>query len=460
MPSGRLASSFRDPSGFVFLDEGILLRQVNKSYEKEFQQLVDSGLYDELVSAGLLIPHEQVDLSHKRSPDAVAVIRPEPIQFISYPYEWCFSEFKDAALVTLEIQKRALARGMSLKDASAFNIQFRKGKPIFIDTLSFETYVEGRPWVAYSQFCKHFLGPLLLMSYVDRRSNLALRMYIDGLPLDIASNRLPFRTRFKPTIALHIHAHAKAQDKIKEISTETKERKMSKLALRGWIDSLEALVKGLKWTPKGTEWADYYQDTNYTDEAMKAKVELVDGFIEAISPKPRMAWDLGANTGEFSRIASQKGIFTIALDMDSAAIEKCYLDLKKKPDPNLLPLVQDLSNPSPGIGWANTERESITARGPADLIMALALIHHLAIGNNVPFEDIGYYFASLGNWLIIEFVPKEDSQVKRLLQVREDVFDRYTQPDFERAFSSWFDLIEKAPIPGTLRTLYLFKTKG
>ena len=146
--------------------------------------------------------------------------------------------------------------------------------------------------------------------------------------------------------------------------------------------------------------------------------------------------------------------------MDMSAIEKCYLDLKKNPDPNLLPLVQDLTNPSPGLGWANTERESFSARGPADVVMALALVHHLAIGNNVPFEDIGYYFASLGNWLIIEFVPKEDSQVKRLLQVREDVFDRYTQPDFERAFSSWFDLIDKAPIPGTLRTLYLFKTRG
>lgn len=460
MPSGRLASSFRDPSGFVFINEGVLFRQVNRSYEREFRLLHDSGLYDELSSAGILVRHEQVDLSQKRSPEAVAVIKPEAVGFISYPYEWSFTQLKDAALLTLHIQKRALARGMSLKDSSAFNVQFWKGKPIFIDTLSFEEYKEGEPWVAYRQFCQHFVAPLVLMSYVDPRMGRSLRGYIDGIPLDLTSKLLPWRTKWKPGIALHIHVHARAQNKITEMTQETRARKMSKLGLLGLIDNLEGLVKGLTWKPEGTVWGDYYEATNYSDQAMAQKAKLVEEFIESISPAPKSLWDLGANTGEFSRLASQKGILTVAWDLDTAAIEKCYLDLKQHPDPNLLPLVQDLTNPSPALGWANSERESFTGRGPADALMALALVHHLAIGNNVPLEDIAYYFASLGNWLIIEFVPKEDSQVQRLLQSREDVFDQYTQQEFERTFSSWFDLTQKAPIPGTVRTLYLFKTKG
>jgi hypothetical protein len=457
MPSSKLASSFRDPSGFVFVKESVLFRQVNGSYQSEFDLLMSSGLYEELSTGGLLIPHEDVGLESRVSEDAVAVIRPEPIPLISYPYEWCFSQFRDAALLTLGIQKRALARGLSLKDASAFNVQFYKGRPIFIDTLSFEKYREGSPWVAYRQFCQHFLAPLVLMSLVDPRMNKALRTYVDGIPLELASRLCPFKSRFNLAILMHIHLHAKAQVEITEPRPDIRERKISKASLLGIIDSLEGLVKSLRYKPEGTVWADYYSQTNYTEEAMSDKRRLVQEFIDEISPKPRQLWDLGANTGEFSRIASAKGIDTVAWDLDPAATELCYVQQTKTGDPHLLPLVQDLTNPSPALGWAHRERESFANRGPVDALLALALIHHLAIGNNVPLGSVSSFFSSLGKWLIIEFVPKSDSQVQRLLSSRDDIYKQYNQTEFERDFKVDFEILRKQEIRGTERTLYLMK---
>src|SRR5687768_15426546 len=177
--SGQLSASFRDPSGFLFSRDGVLYRQVNRRYEQGYARLMESGLYDRLVKAGLLIPHVEVDQAPAESDLSHKVIQPEHVPFISYPYEWSFSQLKDAALATLSIQRRSLKVGMSLKDASAYNIQFVRGKATLIDTLSFETYKEGQPWVAYRQFCQHFLAPLALMALKDVRLNQLLRVYIE-----------------------------------------------------------------------------------------------------------------------------------------------------------------------------------------------------------------------------------------------------------------------------------------
>jgi ribosomal protein L11 methylase PrmA len=454
----KLAASFRDPSGFIFRQDGVVYRQVNKVYEEDFNHLETSGLLDELTSARLLIPHQKVDLDQRKSDEAVAVLRPENISFISYPYEWSFSQLKDAALLTLDIQKRAMGRGMCLRDASAYNVQFHQGKPIFIDTLSFEKYKEGQPWLAYRQFCQHFLAPLVLMSVVDPQLVSMSRCFIDGIPLDIASKMTKSKTRFNLGLALHLHAHAKAQKKVVETSSNASSgRGITKPALLGLIGNLETTVQKLSWTPEGTVWGDYYDQTNYTESSFEEKKKLVASYIDQIVPTPKNIWDLGANNGTFSRIASGRNIETVAFDMDVSAVEQAYLAQKAKTDPLFLPLLQDLTNPSPGLGWAGRERESLDQRGPADAIMALALVHHLAIGNNVPLSEVASYFAKLGKWLIIEFVPKEDSQVKRLLQSREDIFHRYTQAGFEQDFSSFYDLVVKTPITGTARTLYLYK---
>lgn len=203
--------SFRDPSGFVFRQDGIIYRHVNIVYKENYDYLITSGLYQDLTGRGLLIPHDEVDIDYAKSESAYKTLRPKLVEFISYPYEWCFSQLKDAALTTLQIQKRSLEYGMTLKDASAYNIQFMAGKPTLIDTLSFEKYHEGEPWVAYKQFCQHFLAPLALMSYRDIRLNQLFRIYIDGVPLDLASSLLPLRTRFNPPLLFHIHLHAVSQ---------------------------------------------------------------------------------------------------------------------------------------------------------------------------------------------------------------------------------------------------------
>jgi ribosomal protein L11 methylase PrmA len=451
----RVAASFRDPNGFMFTRGGALYRQVNVSYREHYEQLLASGLYENLASAGLLIPHEEVDLEPEAPELAFKILRPERVPFISYPYEWSFSQLKDAALTTLRIQKRALARGLTLKDASAYNLQFREGRPVLIDTLSFEVYREGEPWVAYRQFCQHFLAPLALMAYCDVRLGQLLRVYIDGIPLDLASRLLPFRTRLNFSLLTHLHLHAAAQQRYsgKTIAKADASRQMNKVAFQGLIDSLQSAVRKLAWKPSGTEWGAYYSDTNYTDQAQEHKQQVVADFLRRTQPES--VWDLGANTGLFSRLASDQGLSTLAFDIDPAAVELNYLSSKEKKEKEILPLLLDLTNPSPAIGWQNRERQSLVERGPAGAVLALAVIHHLAISNNVPLGQVAAFLHSLTRRLIVEFVPKSDSQVQRLLATRLDIFPEYTKEGFERAFRPYFQIEDTIPVRDSERCLYL-----
>jgi hypothetical protein len=457
----RLTSSFRDPSGFLFQDQGELFRQINQSYASHYDQLMKSGLYDALADDGLLIPHEEVSKVRKPSEGGYKVIRPEPLDFISYPYEWSFSQLKDAALTTFQIQRRALEFGMSLKDSSAYNIQFYRGRPLLIDTLSFEPLIEGRPWVAYRQYCQHFLAPLALMALRDIRLGLLLRSYIDGVPLDLASRLLPRRTKLNFSLLSHIHLHASAQKRYADTSIKTKSvegRTMGRYGLQGIIDNLESATRKLEWRPSETEWGEYYSFHGYDESAFDEKKALVGEFLESL--QPNSVWDLGANVGLFSRIASERGIPTIAFDIDPAAVELNYRQCVEQSETTLLPLVIDLTNPSPSLGWANAERSSLIERGPADVVFALALIHHLAISNNVPLGNLATFFSKIARWTIFEFVPKEDPQVQRLLISREDIFHDYSLEGFEKAFADCFHIHRKEQIGDSTRTLYLLENRG
>lgn len=455
----EVAASFRDPSGFVFLRDGVVYRQINRAYQNNYDHLIISGLYEKLVQDGLLVPHTEVSLQYAVTEDAYKVMKPEPVPFISYPYEWCFSQIKHAALLTLEIQTRALDFGMSLKDCSAYNVQFRDGKPVFIDTLSFERYRKGQPWVAYRQFCQHFLAPLALMSYVDVRLHQLFRVHLDGIPLDLASLLLPARTWVNFGLLSHIHLHAKAQKRFADEPIPSEGRSVGRMAFLGLLDNLKSAIEKLMWQPGGTEWHNYYEISRYSDAALKHKKQLVAEMLSKITPAPKSAWDLGANTGAFSRIASDRGIPTLSFDIDPAAVEKNYLESVAKAETNLLPLVLDLTNPSPSIGWGNQERASLLDRGPADVVFALALIHHLAISNNLPFRKVARFLSQVCRSLIIEFVPKSDSQVQKLLSSREDIFGEYDQQTFERELGEFFVTRYSEPITGTNRILYLMTTK-
>jgi hypothetical protein len=451
----RSAASFRDPAGFIFEDQGCLFRQVNELARPDYDLLMSSGLYHELTERRLLISHEEQDTLPSESEHAYKVIRPDRIHLISYPYEWSYSQHQDAALLTLEVQRLAIGRGMSLKDCSAFNVQFHEGRPIFIDTLSFEHYQEGKPWVAYRQFCQHFLAPLALMSLTDIRLNQLCRTNLDGIPLDLATRLLPWRTRLRFGLSLHLYLHRAMQGSASESPISNSSGRFSRSAMLGLIDSLESAVRGLSWKNRRSAWASYYVENSYSEAELDLKAQSVGDFLDLVGPE--IVWDLGANTGRFSRLASDRGIPTVAFDLDPACVEINYQSVKARQESKLLPLLIDLLNPSPACGWANRERAAILARGQPEMVLALALIHHLAIAGNLPLENIAEFFQGLAPWLAIEFVSPDDSQVQRLMAQRGGVHHLYNQVHFEQCFQRYFTVQAVRPIVPERRILYLMR---
>ncbi len=456
MTAWRDSASFRDPAGFVFEKDGAVYRQINASYADDYEKLMSGGLYDALTHDGLLIPHETCDvpaLTH----DAYRVIRPERIAFVSYPYEWCFGQLQDAALVTLRAMRRALDFGMTLKDASAYNVQFHHGRPLMIDTLSFASYREGQPWVAYGQFCRHFFAPLLLMAHVDLRLNELLRNHIDGVPLDLAAKLL--KRKGGLSAAQHVGLHARATKRYGQAgrSGAPATPHMKHTHLVALIDSLIRAVSALKLRGVITEWGDYYGHTNYSQRASDDKAAHLRAFLDRI--QPARVWDFGANDGSYTRLALRNtDDFAVAFDIDPIAVERNYATVKESGE-NLLPLQLDLTNPSPSIGFANRERRDIAGRSSPDCILMLAILHHLAISNNLPLDMLAAWIARLTPRAIVEFVPKEDSQVRTLLATRDDIFPLYTQDGFEAAFSPHFTTLDRRAVADSARTLYLLERK-
>lgn len=428
--TAQIKDSFRDPAGYIFVKDGVLYRHINPEYQTRYNYLMKSGLYLKLVSEKLLIPHLEITED---------IIRPQLIPFISYPYEWCFSQIKDAASITLKIQEIALDFGMTLKDASAYNIQFIDGKPILIDTLSFEIW-NKEPWIPYEQFCRHFLCPLVLISYVDSRLNRLMREHIDGIPLNLAIHILSKRGMFDPRLFTHLYLHNLTMSGFKE---RGKRPTMSLIQLKGFIKNLESTIKSIKWKDAGF-WAKYMLETSYTKEAVKSKLNLVEEYSKCMTG---MTWDLGSNKGDFSSLFTN----TVSIDSSPVCTELDYLRHKGN-----LPLTIDLTNPSPAIGWNNEERMTLAQRGKPDNILALALIHHLLISNNISFPSMSRFFGSLCKNLIIEFVPAEDRQAKRLLLGRDFT---YTMEDFEKAFTNDFRVVRKDKIKDSIRTLYWMAKK-
>ena len=456
----EVPSSFRDPSGHLFWEGDRLYRTVTDRYIDTYQALKRSGLLDILQAEKKIVEFKEHSANAFSQPHngAVLILEPKILPFISYPYEWSFSQLKDAALLTLDLHIQALKNGFLLKDSSAYNIQFLRGKPIFIDHLSFDPAEKYDIWPAYGQFCRHFLAPLALMAKIDPGLNGLLKLHVDGIPLPLACKLLPMRKLLNFGFFIHLWAHAKFQKKYADKGHVVK--KMNKLSHRQMLDIAQSLtdtVTKLRWNPNGTEWIEYYDNTNYSDTAMRNKIDIVTDFVQKVSPISTV-WDFGGNTGDISRAIQTYADHIVCFDVDAAAVESNYLQVKKNKETKMLPLVMDFSNPSSDVGFASKERLSLNQRGKADLIMALALIHHLAISNNLPLNHVAKYLASLCRHLIIEFIPKEDSQVQRLLLSREDIFDDYTQDHFVGKFSSYFEIKCEERVRDSTRTLYLMKT--
>lgn len=448
------SSSYRDPSGYVFEKDGTIYRQINQSFKEHFEHFINSGCYLHLVQQGLLISHEIISENYTGSAYFYKTLKPEKIHFISYPYEWSFDMLKDAALLTLRLVKECLKFGVILKDASPYNIQWHHGKYIFIDTLSFEKYIADVPWIAYRQFCECFLSPLLLMHYSNLHLPEMQLAYPNGIPLYMASSLLPWKSRLSFYTYLHIHFHSRIGSR-----NETREKNkisFSEKKLSYIIQSLEDLISSLKLKERKSTWSGYYQEMANRHDYLVQKQNIIENWLGELADI-RCAADLGANEGEFSKLLAAKGIKTIAADFDPYCINRLYNKIKVNGIRNILPLVIDLSNPSPAIGINNKERSSFIERTDADLVLALAVIHHLSIGKNIPFSMIAEFFSRIGSFLLIEFIPKNDEKIQLMLQNKEDIFDAYTAENFLKAFEKYFNILDKVIITGTERILYLMK---
>ncbi len=450
-----LPSSFRDNDGFVMQHEGKIYRIVRPSYSLHYERLIQSGLYQDLTTEGRLISHKEVDINTvlKSDNNSLKLLLPEQIPFISYPYEWSFDMWRDAAIVTLKIALVALEKEMVLKDATPFNIQFFKGRPVFIDTLSFEKYEEGDYWIAYHQFCECFLGPLLLMHYGHRDLGKLCIIYPDGIPLEIIKSMLPLKASLNLQVYLHIWLQAKMSNKAGNNKSEKKY--FSKHKFRTLLDGLLNLVNKLSQKKIKSVWDDYYTGTILGDDYLENKKKLAAKFVEGITVETLI--DLGANDGYFSFLLKNKASNVIAIDADSNCINELYKKIRKEKIKNIVPIACTLTAPSPSIGWNNEERVSLSNRLKGDLVLALALVHHLAIGHNIPLDFIAKWLREMGQYLVIEFVPKSDKKVIQLLQNREDIFDDYSLESFKNCFTSLYTIVMEEQIGNTDRVLFLMK---
>jgi len=448
-------ASFRDPAGFIFEHAGKFYRQVNQVYAPHFELFKKSGLYETLASQKKILSHTELDSNFTATGDWYKTLLPEQLQVISYPYEWCFSQWKDAALLTLELVKTSMDHGMILKDATPFNIQFVNGAPVFIDTLSFEEYDASKPWIAYRQFIECFVGPLLLARHHLQAMLKLFQIYPDGIPLPVISKLLPFKAVFNFNVFLHIRLPQLMGSP--QNTAAKKQPVFTRQKLTNIISNLHSFVLSLRLPPVTTTWNNYYEETILSTAYAEARMAIVESWLKETNAQT--VTDLGTNTGLYAKAAAAAGKFTIAVDADTACIDKLYNECRQQNIHNLLPLCIDITNPSPAIGWNNEERPAFFQRVQADLVLALALVHHLAIGKNIGLQQIASAFSQLSPNLVVEFVPKNDPKVQLLLSARPDIFTQYNESFFEEAFKQYYMISKKTTVPGTERIMYLMKRK-
>ena len=463
--SGLEPGSFRDPDSRVFTTDGRVLRLLSEQGLADWRELSSSGLVDELVGEGRLVGTREVEeeaaLGEAIHGGVAGVLEHDVIPFVSYPYEWTFSMLRDAALLQLGLLRRALDQGLILKDSTPYNVQFRGAEPVFIDVGSFEKQREGEPWAGYRQFCMLFLNPLLLQAWKEVPFQPWLRGSIDGIRPSEIRPLMNFRDRFRKGVFTNVILHAKLEaryaDKPQQVKDEVK-RVFKKELFVANVRKMRKLVQRLDGNPPQGVWTAYGERNSYTDDDARRKDEFVREVAK--SREWKLVWDIGANNGRYSRIAAEGAKTVIAVDADQGPVELLYRDLRDQRNEQILPLTMNLADPSPGLGWRGLERKSMPDRGKPDLVLALALVHHVTISANVPVKEFIDWLASLGSALVIEFPTREDPMVKKLLAPKRDgLHPDYELDYFERTLKEAFEVERSERLESGTRVLYFARPK-
>jgi hypothetical protein len=452
--------SFRDRDSRVFYKAGEVYRGLSTQGLREWERLSATKYFARLLEEGKVVGTERIQLEEAPDPALAetweAILRHHTIPFVSYPYEWSFGMLKDAALLQLEVIEAALEEDMVLKDATPYNVQWDGAAPVFIDVPSFVDLKPGEPWPGYRQFCELFLYPLMLQAYKGAPFHPWLRGSIDGITAEAFRGLMSWRDKWRPGVFLHVSLQAMLQSKHadtkKDVKKELKASGFHKELIVANVKKLTKLIGGLEWKQGQSTWSDYIDTNSYDDANRKRKADFVRA---ATLDRPRdLVWDLGCNTGEYSRIAAESAGYVVSMDADHLAVERMYQALKAEQNDKILPLTVNLADSSPNLGWRGAERKDLRGRGAPSLTLALALIHHIVIGANVPLREFVDWLAGLGSDLVLEFVNKDDEMVRTLLRNKEDKYTDYEQPVLEDALSKWFDVERKETLAGETRILY------
>ena len=457
------SGSFRDRQARIFYHEGEVYRGLNPHAHAAWRQLASTRLFARYTESGALVRTEEVPPGTVPGADGWAgVLRHERIPFISYPYEWSFGMLKAAALLQLDLVLAGLDEGLILKDCSAYNVQWRGAQPVFIDTASFEPLPEGEPWPGYRQFCQLFLYPLMLQAYKDVAFQPWLRGGLEGIAPEACDAMMSARDHLRPGVLLHVHLQARAQaalaDSARDVRGDLRRAGFNAALIKANAQRLRRLVAGLSWRRARSTWSEYAGTHSYDDADAAAKAEFVR---TATAARPRqLVWDLGANVGVFSRLAADQHAYVVAVDGDHLAVDRLYAALARENDRRILPLVMDLADPSPGLGWRRAERKALEDRGRPDIVLALALVHHMVITANIPLDDWVAWVSDLAPEVVVEFVGKDDPMTGRLLRNKDDQYDEYTRESFERLLGARMTILATLPLQGGRRVMYHARRHG
>jgi len=456
------AGSFRDPGSRVFHQDGQIYRALDRRAMENWRKLAATRFFAEGVADGRIVGTElAAGVETIDGEEWVGVLRHEQIPVVSYPYEWTFSMLRDAAMLQLDLLSAALAEDMILKDSTPFNVQWRGTQPVFIDIGSFEALEPGDVWIGYDQFLRQYLYPLMLTAHVGISFQPWLRGQPDGLTAEQLRRVMSSRDLLRKSGLLHVALPARAERKARgggrNVRSELKDAGFSKEMIESNVNGLRRIVSGLEWNPGSSRWNRYAIECDHVRVHRGAKAAFITRVLA--NDAPAVVWDVGANDGYFSRLAAEAAGYVLALDADDVILDEVYRSLKVSGPDNVLPIVQDLADPSPGIGWRGLERPPLVDRSSPDLVLCLAVVHHLVIGRNVPLRAVVTWLADLGARVVLEFVSPEDPMVRALTVNKKphEVHRDYNETDLRSYLKERFVIESEDELPGGTRRLFALR---